>query len=183
MHRHILAARPGIALCRPTTVGIYQGRDEKGRFGHGTSPYSDDTGAGSVGADAGGDPLSGIKAVVYGVVGHLSPTERRNYTAHLDQGGLSKLSESLLAWSKASSLDRDTFRERFLGGNGSDEAVDHLRNAALRAARATTTDEQRDAAGELAGAYRSVGAKKFGERAFRNPKGIEQLEVHSKPEA
>jgi hypothetical protein len=99
--------------------------------------------------------------VVYGAVGHLSPSERTKYTAHLDHGGLAKLSECLLAWSKASTLDRDAFRERFLGGAGSDEAVDHLRKAALGAAKATTIDEQRDAAGELAAAYLTVGADRW----------------------
>jgi hypothetical protein len=126
------------------------GTRRKGRFGTGTSPHDADGDAGSTNAGKGGDLLPRIQAVVYGAVGHLSATERGKYTAYLERGGLSKLSEGLLAWSKASSLDRDTFRERFLGGVGSDEAVDHLRNAALGAARATKADEQRGAAGELA---------------------------------
>jgi hypothetical protein len=140
---------------------MYQGRDEKGRFGNGTSPHSDETDAGSTSAGGSGDLLPRIRAVVYGAVGHLSPSERAKYTAHLDHGGLLKLSESLLAWSRESTLDRDTFRERFLGGAGSDEAVDHLRKAAEGAAKATTIDEQRDAAGELAAAYRSVGPDRW----------------------
>jgi hypothetical protein len=74
---------------------------------------------------------------------------------------LAKLSECLLAWSRASTLDRDAFREQFFGGAGSDEAVDHLRKAAEGAAKATTVDEQRDAAGELAAAYRSVGPDRW----------------------
>ena len=78
---------------------MYQGRDEKGRFGHGTSPRGDDTDAGSTGTANSGDLLSRVQAVVYGAAGHLSSTERRNYSAHLDQGSLSRLSESLLAWS------------------------------------------------------------------------------------
>jgi hypothetical protein len=102
-----------------------------------------------------------VKAVVYGAVGHLSPSERPKYTAHLDQGGLLKLSESLLAWSRASNLSREGFRERFLGGAGSDEVVDHLRKAAGGASKAITADQQRDAAGELAAAYRLVGADRW----------------------
>ncbi len=134
---------------------IYQGRDEKGRFGSGTSPGTGDVAAGS-GAGGRGMPTP-AQAIVYGAVGHLSPAERQQFATHLDQGGLSRLSESLVAWSRAASLDRDTFRERYLGGAGSDDAVDHLRNAAADVTKATTSEQQRDASGELAAAYRVVG--------------------------
>src|SRR5260370_1211389 len=77
-------------------------------------------------AGGGDGTLRRMQVVVYGAVGHLSSVERPQYSAHLDNGDLSRLSESLLAWSKASGLDRDTFRERSLGGTGSDEVVDQV---------------------------------------------------------
>jgi len=141
---------------------VYQGRDEKGRFGDGTSPQSGEADTGSTNSGGGGDGLvSRIQAVVYGAVGHLSPAGRPQYAAHLDRGGLSGLSEGMLAWSRASNLDRDTFRERYFGGVGSDEVVDHLRQAAEGAANATTPEQQRDAVGELAAAYQLVGAGRW----------------------
>jgi hypothetical protein len=124
---------------------IYQGRDEKGRFGNGTSLQSGEADSGSTSPGGGGnDLLPRAQAVIYGAVGHLSPAERQQYAAHLDRGGLSRLSECLPAWSRASSLDRDTFRERYLGGVGSDEAVDHLRKAADGAAKASQVRIQSD---------------------------------------
>ncbi len=139
---------------------IYQGRDEKGRFGDGTSPGSGD-------ADAGRSPGGGVNGmlpqtqVIYGAVGHLSPAERHQYSPQLEHGGLSRLAGSLAAWSRVSGLDRDTFRERFLGGIGSDDAVDHLRNAAAGASKATSPQQQRDAAAELADAWRLIGADRW----------------------
>jgi hypothetical protein len=134
---------------------MYQGRDEKARFGSGTSPKSDDDDSDSGG---GGAMLPRMRAVVYGAVGHLPPAERTKFTAHVDRrAGVARLSECLLAWSEAKGFGRDSFRERFLGGSGSDEVVDHLRKAADIAARATTPEQQRDAAGELAAAWRLVG--------------------------
>lgn len=106
-------------------------------------------------------PLSPTHAVVYGAVGHLAPGERTQYSAHLDQRGVSRLSDCLLAWSQATHLDRDSFREQFLGGAGSDVVVDHLRQAATGASRATTPEQQRDAASELAAAWRLVGADRW----------------------
>ena len=102
-----------------------------------------------------------MQAVVYGAVGHLSPAERPQYAAHLDPGGLSALSEGMQAWSRTPNLDRDAFRDKYLGGVGSDEVVDYLRNAAEGAAKATTSQQQHDAAGELAAAYRLVGAGRW----------------------
>jgi hypothetical protein len=117
---------------------------------------------GSTNAGGGGEGLlPRMQAVVYGAVGHLSPAERPRYAAHLDRGGLSGLSEGMLAWSRVPNLDRDTFRERYFGGVRSDEVVDHLRKAAEGAAKATTPGQQRDAAGELAAAYRLVGADRW----------------------
>ncbi len=138
---------------------IYQGRDEKGRFGSGTSPDSGEIGSGAGGNGRGMLPRA--QAIIYGAVGHLSPAERQQYSAHLDQGGLSPLTQSLLAWSRAASLDRDTFRERYLGGTGSDDVVDHLRKAAEGLLGATTPEQQRDASGELAAAYRQVGPDRW----------------------
>jgi hypothetical protein len=141
---------------------IYQGRDEKGRFGDGTSPQGGDQHAGSTTSDSGGNGLlSRAQAIAYGAVGHLSPAERLQYMAHLDRGGLSRLTENLLAWSHAANLDRNAFREKYLGGVGSDEVVDHLRDAADGAAKATTPEQLRDAAGEVAAAYRLVGAYRW----------------------
>lgn len=138
---------------------IHQRRDEEERFGDGTSPQS---GNADMASGGGGDGLlPRMEAVVYGAVGHLLPAERPQYAAHLDRGGLSRLSESLLAWSKARSLDRDTFRERYFGSVGSDQVVNHLRKAAQGAAEATTPEQQRDAAGEVAAAYRLVGADRW----------------------
>ncbi len=138
---------------------IYQGRDEKGRFGSGTSPGSGDAATGS-GSGREGAPTP-AQAIAYGAVGHLSPAARPQYATHLDQGGLSRLSESLVAWGRVASLDRDTFRERFLGGVGSDDAVDHLRNAAAAVTKASTPEQQRDASGELAAAYRLIGPDRW----------------------
>jgi hypothetical protein len=141
---------------------IYQGRDEKGRFGTGTSPQSGSTGTASGSAsDRGNNLLPRIQAVVYGAVGHLSSPERPQYSAHLDRSGVSQLSDSLEAWGRAASLDRDTFRDRYLGGVGSDAMVDHLRKAAEEAAKAVTPEQQRDAADELAAAYRLVGPDRW----------------------
>ncbi len=141
---------------------IYQGRDEKGRFGSGTSPPSGsaDTGSGSA-SNRGNNLLPRIQAVIYGAVGHLSPPERPQYSAHLDRSGVSQLSDSLEAWGRTASLDRDTFRDRYLGGIGSDAVVDHLRKAAEEAAKAMTPEQQRDAADELAAAYRLVGPDRW----------------------
>jgi hypothetical protein len=138
---------------------MYQGRDEKGRFGNGTSPKADDGDSASRGGGAG--MLPQMQAVVYGAVGHLSPAERAKFTAHLDRAGVARLGGCLRAWSKAKGLGRDSFRERFLGGTGSDEVVDHLRKAADIAAGATTPEQQRDASGELAAAWRLVGADRW----------------------
>jgi hypothetical protein len=141
---------------------MYQGRDEKGRFGDGTSPHSGEMDVGSTNSGGGGNGLlPRMQAVVYGVVGHLSAAERPQYTASLDHGGVSRLSESLVAWSGAAALGRDAFRERFLGDAGSDEVVDHLRRAAEGASRATTPSQQRDASGELATAWQLVGASRW----------------------
>jgi hypothetical protein len=137
---------------------MYQGRDERGRFGNGTSPNSDD---GDPDSSGGAGMLPQMQAVVYGAVGHLSPAERTKFTAYLDRAAVARLSECLLAWSEARGLGRNSFRERFLGGAGSDEVVDHLRKAADTAARATTPEEQRAAAGELAAAWRSVGGDRW----------------------
>src|ERR1044071_8824951 len=95
---------------------IYQGRDEKGRFGSGTSPGGGEAATGS-GSAREGVPTP-AQAIVYGAVGHLSPTERQQYATHLDQGGVSRLSESPVAWGRVASLDRNTFRDRYLGGAG-----------------------------------------------------------------
>jgi hypothetical protein len=141
---------------------MYQGRDEKGRFGTGTSPHSGETDSSAASSGTGGTGmLPGMQAVIYGAVGHLSAAERPRYTDHLDHDGLLRLRESLLAWSRAGTLDRDTFRERFLGGAGTDEVVDHLRKAAAGTARATTPDQQRDASGELAAAWQLIGADRW----------------------
>jgi hypothetical protein len=110
---------------------------------------------------SGDDMLPPTQAVVYGAVGHLAPAERTQYSAHLEQGGVSRLSDCLLAWSQATDLDRDSFRHRFLGGAGSDVVVDHLREAATGASSATTAGQQRDAASELAHAWRLVGADRW----------------------
>ncbi len=135
---------------------MYQGRDEKGRFGNGTSPNSDhgDPGSGDGGSmlPPGGGvwrcrPYDGGRAdAVHGASG-----PERRFAAEQNPAGLES----------ASGLGRDSFRERFLGGAGSDEIVDHLRKAADNAARATTSEQQRDAAGELATAWRLVGPARW----------------------
>ncbi len=138
---------------------IYQGRDEKGRFGDGTSPQ---IGAADVASSGRGSALlPRMQAVAYGAVGHLASGQRTQYSAQLEHGGLARLSESMLAWSRATDLDRDGFRERFLDGAGSDELVDHLRQAAEGAAKATIPEQQRDAAGQLADAYQIIGADRW----------------------
>jgi hypothetical protein len=135
---------------------IYQGRDEKGRFGNGTSPHSSsNSNSGQNGV------LPRMQAVIYGAIGHLSPTERPRYAVHFDHGGMSRLKESLLAWSRVADLDRDTARQRYLGGAGTDDVVDHLRRAAEGASKAATPEQQSDASGELAAAYRLIGPDRW----------------------
>jgi hypothetical protein len=97
------------------------------------------------------------KAVTYGVIGQLPAAQRSRYENQLASGGLQWLTGGLLAWHAAGHLDHATFRDRYLGGRGSDELVDHLRKAAAGTA-ATTAEELSAAINELAAAHRLMGA-------------------------
>jgi hypothetical protein len=125
------------------------GRDEAGRFVSGSPP-----------AAAPGAPrpsaAAQVKAVSYGVIGHLPAAQRGRYESLLAEGGMQRLTSSLLAWHAAEGLDRSAFRDRFLGGRGSDELVDHLRKAASGAG-ATTSEALCAATGELAAAHQLLG--------------------------
>jgi hypothetical protein len=123
-----------------------QRRDERGRFGNLPAP-----------TPATPPTLAQAKAVTYGAIGHLPAAQRAGYETQLAMGGLGRLTESLMAWHAAAHLDRMAFRERFLGGVGSDDLVDHLRKAAS-GATATTTAELSAATAELAAAHQLMGS-------------------------
>jgi hypothetical protein len=102
-------------------------------------------------------PQAQLQAVTYGVLGHLPATQRGRYEALLANGGLQRLTTALQTWHAAADLDRDAFRDRFLGGRGSDAVVDYLRKAASGAA-ATTPGEVTEATTSLAAAHQAMGA-------------------------
>jgi len=123
-----------------------QDRDERGRFGALAPP-----------AGQGAAAKTQARAISYGALGHLPVAQRAQYEAHLGMGGLDRLTGSLLAWHAAAHLDRSAFREKFLGGAGSDELVDHLRKAASGANAATEVGVAA-ATTELAAAHQLMGA-------------------------
>ena len=123
-----------------------QDRDERGRFGALAPPVGAGTAA-----------KTRARAISYGALGHLPVAQRTQYEAHLRMGGLDHVTGSLLAWHAAAHLDRSTFRDKFLGGVGSDALVDLLRKAAAGASAATEAGVAA-ATTELAAAHQLMGA-------------------------
>jgi len=140
---------------------VYQGRQEHGWFGNGTSPQANDTGGTSSGQSADGDLPPRIRSIAFGAIGRLPASQRARYERQLDGGALARLLKAMPAWNRATELDRETFRERYFGPLASDAVADHLRNAAQNIAVATTPEALRAGSADLAAAVQAVGLDRW----------------------
>jgi len=137
-----------------------QGRQYHMWFGHGT--------AGNIGTKAasgssvvGQSTADRVLALAYGALASLPAAQRRQAEAQYQNGTLPRLKEAMTAWLRATALDQATFAARLFGRSADDPVVQSLHSAALRAATATSHDDFREAAGEVARAMEVVGIQQW----------------------
>ena len=135
---------------------VYQGRQQHGWFGTGTSP----TGGAPPSAAAGWlPPLTlgeRLKYVLGGVFARVPSRDRPRWSSVLASSA--SLERAVQAWSDASGLGRDAFRSRLLDHYANDETVDQLRRAASGIVKGKTYDDLSTASDSLAEAAVSIGS-------------------------
>lgn len=102
----------------PTAGWECQGRREHGWFGSGTceDPM---TGGGAAGRLAADCPGCALRMAAYATIGHLPRGERASFESWLNQGGMQRLEAVVPAWMAGAGLDKESFRQRNFGADGS----------------------------------------------------------------
>ena len=135
---------------------VYQGRQQHGWFGTGTSP----TGGAPPSAAAGWlPPLTlgeRLKYVLGGVFARVPSRDRPRWSSVLASSA--SLERAVQAWSDASGLGRDAFRNSLLDHYANHETVDQLRRAASGIVKGETYDDLSTASDSLAEAAVSIGS-------------------------
>lgn len=137
-----------------------QGRQYHMWFGHGTAPDKGKTAAPDA-AVTGKSIDDRVVAVAYGAIAALPASLRGRAEAQYQRGTLPRLKEAMTAWLNGTRLDQAAFASRFFGRDADDPIVRNLHSAALGAATATSQDDIRDAAVNVADAIKSVGVDQW----------------------
>lgn len=136
-----------------------QGRQYHMWFGHGTAGSKATAAPGS--SVAGQSTADRVLALAYGALASLPAAQRGQAEAQYNNGTLPRLREAMAAWVRGTSLSRAAFGARLLGRNADDPVVRNLYGAALGVVTATSHDDLRDAAGQLARAMQAVGIPRW----------------------
>ena len=137
----------------------YQGRQHHQWFGHGTAPKGE-TQAEPAKPGSLFDALSVGQRVDYArgsVVAHPLRDQRSQWEARVGGTNRDSLRTVIPVGYGASTLSRDTFRQRLLDPNTSDETLDRLRGAAKGIVDARTHAQLSVAGEDLATAAQTIG--------------------------
>ena len=144
----------------------YQGRQEHGWFGDGTSPKSA-SGDGS-GSQAAPNPLfdpanagQRLDYAAHSIFMRVPSSERSRWTGAASSTIRLQLATSVAAWYGAAGLSRDAFRARFLDPSISDQTVDDLRSATKAIVEGGSYADLAKAGKDLAAAAQGIGVSRW----------------------
>lgn len=139
-----------------------QGRQERGWFGHGTTPAT------SKPSDASPDRVFDhgnyeprIDAIAHTALMHMPRKERHRDVLSFDRQRLERLRNAMAAWISARSLSDFAFRQNLVSPSTSATAVKKLRAAAEGVRTATTHEDLAQASADLASGVQSVGIDRW----------------------
>jgi hypothetical protein len=139
-----------------------QGRQERGWFGHGTTPAT------SKPSDASPDRVFDhgnyeprIDAIAHTALMHMPRKERHRDVLSFDRQRLERLRKAMAAWISARSLSDSAFRQNLVSPSTSATAVKKLRAAAEGVRTATTHEDLAQVSANLASGVQSVGIDRW----------------------